>query len=61
MIMTALAQSSRIDLLFDIVTIYTRNLAMDLVRVTHFYIPSCRVERGHHVSPQCADAILTWV
>ena len=34
--MKALAQSSRIDLLFDIVTIYTRNLAMDLVRVTHF-------------------------
>ena len=34
--MKALAQSPRIDLLFDIVSIYTRNLAMDLVRLTHF-------------------------
>lgn len=34
--MKALIQSPRIDLLFDIVSIYTRNLAMDLVRLTHF-------------------------
>jgi transformation/transcription domain-associated protein len=32
----ALEQSPRIDLLFDIVSIYTRNLAMDLLRLTHF-------------------------
>ena len=34
--MKALTQSPRIDLLFDIVSIYTRNLAMDLIRLTHF-------------------------
>ena len=34
--MKALDQSPRIDLLFDIVSIYTRNLAMDLIRTTHF-------------------------
>ncbi|KII95163.1 hypothetical protein PLICRDRAFT_693420 [Plicaturopsis crispa FD-325 SS-3] len=32
----ALQQSPRIDLLFDLVSIYTRNLAMDLIRTTHF-------------------------
>jgi transformation/transcription domain-associated protein len=33
---TALATSSRIDLVFEIVAIYTRNLGMDLVRTTRF-------------------------
>jgi transformation/transcription domain-associated protein len=34
--MKALTQSPRIDLLFDMISIYTRNLAMDLIRLTHF-------------------------
>jgi transformation/transcription domain-associated protein len=34
--LNALRQSPRVDLLFDIVSIYTRNLAMDLIRPTHF-------------------------
>jgi transformation/transcription domain-associated protein len=34
--MKAVEQSSRIDLLFDIVAVYTRHLAMDLIRLTHF-------------------------
>ncbi|KAJ7700136.1 hypothetical protein B0H17DRAFT_1158131 [Mycena rosella] len=33
---TVLATSSRIDLVFEIVAIYTRNLGMDLVRTTRF-------------------------
>lgn len=32
----ALTQTPRIDLLFDIVAIYARNMPMDLVRLTHF-------------------------
>ncbi|KIY71478.1 hypothetical protein CYLTODRAFT_487243 [Cylindrobasidium torrendii FP15055 ss-10] len=32
----ALVQSPRVDLIFDLVAIYARNLEMDLVRTTHF-------------------------
>lgn len=34
--MKTLTQTPRIDLLFDVVSVYSRNLAMDLIRVTHF-------------------------
>jgi transformation/transcription domain-associated protein len=57
---TALKQSSRIDLLFDIVSIYTRNLAMDLIRTTHFLYRHVALSNSILFRRNVLTRFLTW-
>ncbi|KAJ7682762.1 FAT domain-containing protein [Mycena polygramma] len=57
---TVLATSSRIDLVFEIVGIYTRNLGMDLVRTTRFLYKHVALSNDVLFQRNILMRFLTW-
>lgn len=58
--LTALKQSRRVDLLFDVVSIYTRNLTMDLIRPTHFLYRHVALSHDIMFQRNVLMRFLTW-
>lgn len=56
----ALEQSPRIDLIFDIVSIFSRNLTMDLIRVTHFLYRHVALSEDITFRRNVLTRFLTW-
>ncbi|KAJ7276442.1 hypothetical protein B0H12DRAFT_1227571 [Mycena haematopus] len=57
---TVLAASSRIDLVFELVAIYTRNLGMDLVRTTRFLYKHVALSNDVLYQRNVLMRFLTW-
>lgn len=56
----ALNQSPRIDLLFDIVSVFTRNLGMDLIRTIHFLYQHVALSEDVRFRRNVLMRFLTW-
>jgi transformation/transcription domain-associated protein len=56
----ALNQSPRIDLLFDIVSVFTRNLGMDLIRTIHFLYHHVALNEDVRFRRNVLLRFLTW-
>lgn len=56
----ALKQAPRIDLLFDIVAVYARQMAMDLVRLTHFLYRHIALNEDVMYQRNVLTRFLTW-